>query len=97
LLALAKAKQVEIAHQVVAKVLSVRETERLVKFELAPPKIGKTTKTTSVDTRHLENALAEKLNTGVVLRADKKGRGTLIISFHSLEHLDGILERAGLK
>lgn len=97
LLALSKSKQVECAHQIIAKVLSVRETERLVKTELAPPRVGKTMMTEAPDTRHLENELAEKLGTKVVIKADKVGRGTLTVQFHSLEQLDGILERSHLK
>ena len=97
LLALSKSKQVELAHHIVAKALSVRDTERLVKHELTPPKNGKTLMSASSDTRHLENTLAEKLGTKVVVKADKKGRGTLVVHFHSLEQLDGILERSRLK
>ena len=97
LLALAKSKQIELAHQIVAKQLSVRETERLVKHELAPPRTGSAAKTASTDTRHLENELAEKLGTRVAMKSNRKGKGTLTIHFHSLEHLDGILERSRLK
>ena len=97
LLALSKSKQVELAHRIVAKVLSVRDTERMVKHELAPPKTGKTTITATADTRHLENALAERLGTKVAVKANNQGRGTLTIHFHSLEQLDGILERSQLK
>ena len=97
LLALSKSKQIELAHQIVAKALSVRDTERLVKHELAPPKSGKTLVSATSDTRHLENTLAEKLGTKVAVKADKKGRGTLVVHFHSLEQLDGILERSRLK
>ncbi|MEP7154683.1 MAG: ParB/RepB/Spo0J family partition protein [Betaproteobacteria bacterium] len=97
LLTLSKSRQVELAHQIVAKTLSVREAERLVKNEQSPPKSGKTTMSTDADTRALENDLAEKLGTRVVVKSDKKGRGTLAIDFMSFEHLDGILERAKLK
>ena len=97
LLALSKSRQVELAHQIVAKSLSVRDTERMVKQDLARPKVGKTLMTATTDTRHLENELAEKLGTKVAMKADKQGRGTLTIHFHSLEQLDGILERAKLK
>ncbi len=97
LLALSKSKQVELAHQIVAKTLSVRDAERMVKFELAPPTVSKTTKISAPDTRHLENDLAEKLGTKVDVKADKRGRGTLTVHFHSLEQLDGILERTRLK
>lgn len=97
LLALPKSKQIEIAHQIVAKAMSVRDTERLVKHELAPPKAGKTLIIASADTRHLENDLAEKLGTKVIVKADTQGRGTLTIYFHNLEQLDGILEQSRLK
>ena len=97
LLALGKSRQIELAHQIVAKSLSVREAERLVKVEQSPAKVGKTTLSPDADARHLENDLAEKLGTRVTVRADKRGRGTLTIGFMSFEHLDGILERAKLK
>ena len=97
LLALPKSRQVELAHQIIAKKLSVRETERLVNQVLAPVKTGKSTMTASADIRRLENDLAEKLGTKVVVKSDRKGRGSIAIQFHSLEQLDGILERAGLK
>ena len=97
LLAVSKAKQVELAHQIVAKSLSVRDTERMVKSELAPPKTGKTSMSATVDVRQLENALAEKLGSKVVVKANTHGRGTLTVHFHSLEQLDGILERTRLK
>lgn len=97
LLALAKARQVELAHQIVAKSLSVRDAERLVKGEQVRPRTGRTTMSANADTRRLENDLAEKLGTKVVVKADKKGRGTLSIDFMDLEHLDGILERTKLK
>ena len=97
LLALVKSKQVELAHQIVAKSRSVREAERLVKAELAPPKTGKTTLSADADTRRLENDLAEKLGTRVTVKANRKGRGTVTLHFSSFEQLDGILERAKLK
>ena len=97
LLSLAKSKQVELAHQIVHKNLSVREAERLVKAESAPVKARKTAITADVDTRRLENDLAEKLGTRVSIKADKKGKGSLTIEFMNYEHLEGILERTKLK
>ena len=97
LLSLAKSKQVELAHQIVHKNLSVRDAERLVKAESAPPKTTQTLLSSDTDARHLENDLAEKLGTRVSVKADKKGRGTLTIAFLDYEHLDGILARTKLK
>jgi ParB family chromosome partitioning protein len=97
LLAVSKSKQVELAHQIVAGELSVREAERIVKAAMAPSKPKKAEVTSDADTRRLENDLAEKLGTHVVLKADAKGKGSLTISFLNYEHLDGILERTKLK
>lgn len=97
LLALGKSKQVELAHQIVAKALSVREAERLVKHELAPPKVARQRLSNDGDTRRLQVDLAEKLGTNVTIHVGKKGRGKLTIDFMSYEHLDGILERTKLK
>jgi ParB family chromosome partitioning protein len=97
LLALGKSKQVELAHQIVAKLLSVREAERLVKHELAPPRAARASLSADADIRRLQNDLCEKLGTSVVVKTTRKGRGTLMIDFMSLEHLDGILERTRLK
>ncbi len=97
LLSLVKSRQVELAHQIVHKNLSVREAERLVKAQSTPLKASKTTMTVDVDTRQLENDLAEKLGTHVSIKADKKGKGSLTIKFMNYEHLDGILERVKLK
>ena len=54
LLALSKSKQLEFAHQIVVKALSVRDAERMVKTELAPPKTGSAPTTPAPDTRYLE-------------------------------------------
>ncbi len=97
LLPLAKSKQVELAHQIVHKDLSVRDAERLVKAESAPPRATKTALSQNGDARRLENELAEKLGTHVTLKTDSKGKGSLTIDFQDYEHLDGILQRTKLK
>ena len=97
LLSLGKPKQIELAHQIVHGDLSVRDAERLVKKESAPPKAQKTTLSPNSDTRHLETELAEKLGTRVMVKANDKGKGSLVIDFMDYEHLDGILLRTKLK
>ena len=93
LLALIRHDQIEIAKLVVNRGLSVRETELLVKKTLAVPS-GTKTKAKSVDPdiRRLENSLSEKLGANVKIKPGKKGSGQLLISFHSAEELEGILE-----
>ena len=97
LLSLVKSKQIELAHQIVHGALSVRDAEKLVKAESAPPKATKTAISQSGDARRLENELAEKLGTRVTLKTDSSGKGSLIINFLDYEHLDGILLRTKLK
>jgi ParB family chromosome partitioning protein len=91
LLGLAKPRQVEVANQVAAKGLSVRETERLVRTSLEGPKPGHVAKRVDPDTRRLQDELAETLGTAVSIKAGKKGKGTLAIAYSSLDQLDQII------
>src|SRR5438874_1457261 len=61
LLALAKARQVELAHQVAARGLSVRETERLVQQATAPVPARATKPRLDADGTRLQEELAESL------------------------------------
>jgi ParB family transcriptional regulator, chromosome partitioning protein len=95
LLGVGKAKQVELAEQVAAKGLSVRETERLVQQAAAAPKAGARPPKPRVDadTRRLQDDLSESLGATVTVKARKGGRGSLVIDYASLEQLDGIAAR----
>ena len=97
LLSLAKSTQVELAHQIVHKNLSVREAERLAKTSTAPPKSRKAALSNNADVRGLETDLSDKLGTNVTIKLDKKNNGTVTIAFMGFEHLDGILQRTKLK
>ena len=94
LLALPAAEQIMVGNQVVAKRLSVRDTEKLVSSKLAP-KDDKTTKraAASQDLLRLESDLSDKLGATVKIKANKKGAGSMTIEFGSLDQLDGLLER----
>ncbi|MGI9330512.1 MAG: ParB/RepB/Spo0J family partition protein [Gammaproteobacteria bacterium] len=82
--------QAEVAAQVARKGLSVRETEQLVRRSLAgAPKAP--VRSQDPDVRRLQEDLAEKLGAKVTVRAGSKGRGQLVISYNSLDELDGIL------
>lgn len=91
LLGLAKSRQVEVANQVAAKGLSVRETERLARISAEAPKPGHAAKRVDPDTRRLQDELAEALGTAVSIKAGKKGKGTLAIAYSSLDQLDQIV------
>ena len=100
LLAVDAASQILLANEVIAKRLSVRETEKLVgRFlrEQESPEIRITPKQEhSGDVKRLEEALSDHLGTRVNLKVGAKNRGTLQIEFHGWEHLNSLLEKQGL-
>ena len=107
LLPLAGASQVAAANRVVAKRLSVRDTEFLVQSELkpreagaaAPGKKARTTKdgeTLAVpdrDLTSLEEEISDALCARVLIQSTVRGSGQVIIDYSSLDQLDGILDR----
>jgi ParB family chromosome partitioning protein len=94
LLALSKPRQVEVAHQVAEKGLSVRETERLVQEATAAPAVVRSAPAKlDPDTRRLQEELSESLGTTVQLKPRSGGKGSVVIDYSSLEELDGLLKR----
>jgi len=92
LLSLPLRRQVEAAKHVVNKGLSVRETEALVRRALqqeANPDVA--IQKSDPNVKKLEADLAEKLGAKVEVQHSVKGTGKVIISYHSLDELDGIL------
>ncbi|OOZ39386.1 chromosome partitioning protein ParB [Solemya pervernicosa gill symbiont] len=92
LLALKGAEQSQTARQVVAKGLSVRETEALVRRTQEAPKQKASSKALDPDIRNLQDSLSDKLGAVVKVQAGAKGKGKLVIQYNSLDELDGILE-----
>ncbi|USX14561.1 ParB/RepB/Spo0J family partition protein [Oxalobacteraceae bacterium OTU3CAMAD1] len=96
LLAVDAATQINLANMVIAKRLSVRETEKLVTKTLEEQKASPTEarqKEKSGDIVRLEEELSDKLATPVVFKMGTKGRGQMIIDFADLDILDGVLAR----
>jgi ParB family transcriptional regulator, chromosome partitioning protein len=94
LLALSKARQVEVAEQVAAKGLSVRETERLVQHATtAPAKAHKAQARLDPDSRRLQEELSESLGATVHLKPRASGKGSVVIDYSSLDELAGIIKR----
>jgi len=96
LLALPAARQqAEVGALVAKKNLSVRETEALVRRLIAHANEGKAkpgrARSKDPDIQRLENDLADKLGATVELQHSNTGKGKLVISYHSLDELDGIL------
>ena len=95
LLAVDAARQITLANQVVAKRLSVRETEKLVTrtVEEAANPVEPRHREKSGDIARLEEELSDALATPVVFKMGNKGRGQLVIDFADLDVLDGLLTR----
>jgi ParB family transcriptional regulator, chromosome partitioning protein len=86
-----KAKdQLIVAKAVIEKSLSVRQTEQLVR-DLNAPKIEKPKQAVSHDIQQLSQRLSERFSADVKIDHNKQGKGKLVISYHSLDELDGIL------
>jgi ParB family chromosome partitioning protein len=94
LLAVDAATQIQLANQVVAKRMSVRDTEKLVAkttAELAAPSKQKDKAEKSRDITQLEEELSDLLATQVTLKMGSKGRGQMVIDFADLDSLDGVI------
>lgn len=92
LLSLEGLTQVELANKVVKEGLTVRATERLVKESQIEPKTKKI-KVVDKDTLRLQNDLTAKLGAKVTIDHKENGSGKLVISYSSLDELDGIIEQ----
>jgi ParB family chromosome partitioning protein len=93
MLTLPPEQQMQVARQVVAKSLSVRQTEALVRrLQSEKPGDAKAEKT-AVDPniRALQDDLSERLGARVAIAHGKRGKGKLVIEYSSLDELDGIL------
>ncbi|MCU6434351.1 ParB/RepB/Spo0J family partition protein [Undibacterium sp. Jales W-56] len=94
LLATDAATQIQLANQVVAKRMSVREAEKLVTrstAELSAPAKTRDKAEKSRDITRLEEELSDLLATQVTLKMGSKGRGQMSIDFADLDSLDGII------
>jgi ParB family chromosome partitioning protein len=86
-------QQAEVAGLVAKKALSVRDTEALVRKLLNPAKAEPAGLAGShdPDVRRLERELADKLGAKVMFQHAASGKGKLVVSYNSLDELEGIL------
>lgn len=90
LLPLSLANQLAIAKIVIAKGLSARATESLVRQFQQDRQVTK--RSIDANTVKLQKQLAEKLAALVNIQHGKSGKGKIIIEYNSLDELEGILE-----
>ena len=75
---------------VIEKSMSVRQTEQFVR-DLNAPKQQKAKPIVSSDIQQLTQRLSDRFSADVKIDHNKQGKGKLVISYHTLEELDGIL------
>ncbi len=86
-------QQIEVAALVAKKSLSVRDTEGLVRRIMNPKaaESGSRRRASDPDIHRLETEIAEKLGAKVAFQHAASGKGKLIVSYNSLDELEGIL------
>jgi len=93
LLGLSGAGQIDAARQVVAKGMTVRQAEQLVRTLNQPDKVSLPldARRQDVNIQRLEESLTERLGAAVQIKHGATGKGSLTIKYTSLDELDGIL------
>ena len=92
LLPLDGARQIEAANRIVARRLSVRESEALAARQLRGPATRRKHKTDR-DLERLEEEVSQRLGTTVQIRPGRKGSGTIVLRYSGLDHLDQLLKK----
>lgn len=96
LLMLAEEQQNQVAQLIVAKNLSVRETEKLVeRVKAGKPAEEMITAIATPDVHYQEqvNNLARQLQTAIKLKPGKSGKGSLVIHYDSSHSLQKIMDQ----
>ncbi|HYD56137.1 MAG TPA: ParB/RepB/Spo0J family partition protein [Burkholderiales bacterium] len=93
LLPLDGARQVEAAHRVAAKRLSVRETEALVHNLAREPAASGRKARGDRDLQRLEEEVSERLGTTVSILPTRKGAGKVVLHYSNLDHLEQLLKK----
>jgi ParB family chromosome partitioning protein len=88
-------QQIEVGTLVAKRGLSVRDTEGMVRSMLAKAAGGsggtKDAKGLDPNVQRLQDELSEKLGAPVQIQHSGSGKGKVVVSYHSLDELDGIL------
>jgi ParB family transcriptional regulator, chromosome partitioning protein len=93
LLGLEGALQITAANEIVAKQLSVRSAEQLVKKLAEPVSTKPVHKAIDQDVRRLQDELSEHLGASVSIEGAKNGSGTLKIRYTNLDQLDSLIKK----
>jgi ParB family chromosome partitioning protein len=86
-------QQIEVGTLVARKGISVRDTEAMVRAMLgkSAPSASKDGKPLDPNIQRLQDELSEKLGAVVEIQHGGGGKGKVVVTYHSLDELDGIL------
>lgn len=90
LITLPESAQLEVAQLIVARGMSVRDTENLVR-RLQAPKTEHAKKSMDPDIMHLQDTLAKHLQLRVAIHCNARGKGKLVIHYRNLNELDRLM------
>jgi ParB family transcriptional regulator, chromosome partitioning protein len=79
-----------IANKIIEKKLSVRQAENFVKIFKKKPGITKSFKDPNI--KNLEQIISEKTGLSVVIKNNKRNKGTISFSYHDTEQLNKIVD-----
>src|SRR5699024_7483843 len=87
------AMQDELAQKVVARSLTVRQTEALVQVALGDERSRRSGSTQSPRLARFERDLASALSARVAIRPGRGGRGRVVIDYNNADELDALVTR----
>ena len=79
-----------IANKIIEKKLSVRQTENFVKIFKKKPSSIKHTRDPNI--KNLESVISDKTGLSVLIKNNKKNKGTITFSYHDIEQLNKIID-----
>jgi ParB family transcriptional regulator, chromosome partitioning protein len=79
-----------IANKIIEKKLSVRQAESFVKIFKKKPGITKFSKDPNI--KNLEQSISDKTGLNVVIKNNKRNKGTISFSYHDIEQLNKIVD-----
>tara|TARA_B100001063_G_scaffold178536_1_gene167497 strand:- start:848 stop:1693 length:846 start_codon:yes stop_codon:yes gene_type:complete len=79
-----------VANKIIEKKLSVRQSENFVKIFKKKPSNLKIAKDPNI--KNLENSISDKIGLNVLIKNNKKNKGTITFSYHDIDQLNKIID-----
>ena len=79
-----------VAQKIIEKGLSVRQSENFVK--IFKKKKGSYVKSTDPNIQNLEKSISDKIGLNVLIKNNKKNKGTITFVYHDIEQLNKIID-----